>query len=489
MPYVSHQEKDATKKPMYQQLYEAIKTEIENNRLVSGSKLLSIRQMAQEWQVSRNTVEAAYHQLLDEGYVKSKEKSGYYVEDLLADGWAKDVTLEVVKHSARLVNEPDDVVAPARYDFVYGKVDGNVFPLKQWRACMEEAMQFELDRTEAYGEYQGESLLREALVTYVYQARGIRCGVEQIFIGSGTQQLLSLLCQTVFRDKSVVAMEDPGYDQVRHVFHSHEMSVLPIQLDKDGIRLDQLMASKADIAYVTPSHQYPYGMVMSIVRRLQLIAWANETGAYLIEDDYDGEFRYGTKPIPALKALDNNERIIYFGTASKVLLPSLRISYMILPQSLVTQYQEIWKKYLQTAPRVIQYALALFLQKGEWTRHIRRMRNLYAKKHRILLQTLTKTMGEQIEIIGSEAGLHILIRIHTTYTEDELIQRARKQDCQVYSIKQYYQHGGQRKNSETSEYPVLLLGFGAIPIEEITPGIEALYKAWWGSESYTSEPS
>ncbi|QDX95055.1 PLP-dependent aminotransferase family protein [Brevibacillus laterosporus] len=470
------------KKPMYQQLYEAIKTDIENNRLVPGSKLLSVRQMAQEWQVSRNTVEAAYHQLLDEGYVKSKEKSGYYVEDLLTDGWTRDLEAGSVEQTNGVVHsEEDSMPLPIRYDFVYGKVDGTAFPVKQWRACMQEAMQSELERTEAYGEYQGEYQLREALATYVYQARGIKCVADQIFIGSGTQQLASLLCQTVFRDKSVVAMENPGYDRVRHVFHQHEFSVQPIQLDEDGIRLDQLLTSKADIAYVTPSHQYPYGMVMSIVRRLQIIAWAKETGAYLIEDDYDGEFRYGTKPIPALKALDDNGRIIYFGTASKVLLPSLRISYMILPQTLVTQYKELWQKYLQTAPRVIQYALALFIQKGEWARHIRRMRNLYAKKHRLLLQSLEKTMGERIEIIGSEAGLHILLRIHTTYTENELITRASQRGCQVYSIDQYYQRKeGQQENLDKSEYPVLLLGFGAIPVEEITAGVEELHKAWWG---------
>ncbi|WP_232696977.1 MocR-like pyridoxine biosynthesis transcription factor PdxR [Brevibacillus daliensis] len=474
--------------PLYQRLYGYIRREIEQGKLKAGDKLPSVRQMAKEYEISRNTVETAYLQLLEEGYLISKQKSGYYVEHLQPD-WFERKGSE--RGKAEQSEEPQEkqqdkqqdkqqACSPDKqgierptYDFIYGETDRDAFPYQEWRSCVQEAIRWEETEGGTYdNNVFGELELREQFADYLYRARGITCQPDEIIIGSGTQQLLMVLCQTIGKDKPVLGMEEPGYDRIRYVFQNHGCQVVPITLDTEGMRVNELMKSNAQLAYVTPSHQYPYGMVMPIQRRMQIIEWAKQTGGMIIEDDYDSEYRYVGKPIPALKGLDEEGAIIYMGTCSKLLLPSLRISYMVVPHQVIRENKQAFRQYLQTVPRFLQIALALFMKKGEWDRHIRRMRTRTKKKHQLLIQALQNELGEKIEIIGSEAGLHLLVQVKTKDTENELIQKALAHGVKVYSIQSY------RTKPTESSYPVCLLGFGAMPLDRIEEACGALGRAW-----------
>ncbi|WP_078412734.1 MocR-like pyridoxine biosynthesis transcription factor PdxR [Priestia abyssalis] len=454
--------------PLYVQLYEHIKRDIMNGTLHTGIRLPSIRNLAHHLHISRNTVETAYQQLLAEGYIVSKPKSGMYVNELDLDIIQQKTPPSPSLHETSCSNPSPDLI-----DFEYGSVDMSAFPMNLWKKYSNQAYKQEMKELTSYGHHKGEYLLRKEIAAYLYQARGVDCSPEQIIITSGTQHSLNLLCETVFKNYDHFAIENPGYDRARYVFENHGFRVTPISLDKDGLSIKHLRTSRANIVYVTPSHQYPQGMVMPFNRRLELLQWAEETNGYIIEDDYDGEFRYEGKPIPALKELDQHEAIIYLGTFSKMLLPSLRISYIVLPQRLVQTHDALFEAYISTVPRVIQYTLYFFMKDGEWDRHVRRMRLLYQKKHRLLVDSLIGYFGENVEIIGDKAGLHLLIKMDTLLTEKELIEKAEKFGVHVYSIDKY------RLFPETEEKPLLLLGFSQIPIAQIEEGIKRLKEAWF----------
>lgn len=456
--------------PLYVQLYEQIRRDIMNGTLDKGSKLPSIRNLAHHLQISRNTVETAYQQLLAEGYIISKPKSGMYVNELELDIIRRKAPPSPSLHEASCSDPSPDVI-----NFEYGSVDMSAFPMKLWKKYSNQAYKQEMKELTSYGHHKGEYLLRKEIASYLYQARGVYCSPEQIIITSGTQHSLNLLCETVFKGYDHFAIENPGYDRARYVFENHGFRVTPIFLDKDGLSVENLKACGANIVYATPSHQYPRGMVMPFNRRLELLQWAEETNGYIIEDDYDGEFRYEGKPIPALKELDQHESIIYLGTFSKMLLPSLRISYIVLPQRLVRTHDFLFEAYISTVPRVIQHTLYSFMKDGEWDRHVRRMRLLYQKKHRLLVDSLMGYLGEKVDIIGDKAGLHLLIKINTPFTEKELIEKAETSGVRVYSIDKY------RRYPDKEEKPLLLLGFSQIPIDQIEEGVKRLKEAWFSS--------
>jgi GntR family transcriptional regulator/MocR family aminotransferase len=452
--------------PLYIQLYDHLKRDIVTGTLTNGSKLPSIRTLSQHLQVSRNTVETAYQQLLAEGYIISRPKSGMYV---------KDLELDVIRTKSVPVPEAlepsSPSPSPSLIDFQYGNVDMSTFPMRLWKKYSNEAYNREMEEPKSYGHHKGEYMLRKEIASYLYQARGVVCSPEQIILTSGTQQSLNLLCQTVFKHFRCMAIENPGYDRARYVFEHHGFDVAPVPLDKDGLSVEALKSSKANIVYVTPSHQYPLGMVMPFNRRLELLQWAADTGGYIIEDDYDGEFRYEGKPIPALKELDQHESIIYLGTFSKMLLPSLRISYLVLPQRLVQAYDALFSTYISTVPRVIQHTLCAFMKDGEWDRHVRRMRLLYQKKHRLLVDSLTRYLGERATVVGEKAGLHLLIQLDTCLTEKELLEKAEGAGVRIYSTGKYWLLPEKEKRP-------LLLGFSQISIDQIEEGVKRLREAW-----------
>ena len=452
--------------PLYHQLYEYIKKEIVSSRVEVNDKLPSIRSLAAYLNVSRNTVDMAYQQLLAEGYVESKPKSGLYVTNTRFDLLQTDRKPTVFLH-------PHSETKSCTCDFRYGKVDSRLFPLNEWKKRYNESLQTYREALFTYQESQGEESLREEIATYLYQSRGVVCSKHQIVIGAGTQQSLSLLAQMLKQSIRDIAFENPCYDGASFVFKQHGFSLKPVSLNSKGINIQELYDSQTRAVYVTPSHQFPYGMIMSVSRRIELLEWANDCNGFIIEDDYDGEFRYKGSPIPSLQSLDSNGRVIYTGTFSKSFMPSLRISYLVLPEVLLKTYHEQrFSLYEQAVPTLHQQTLGLIMKNGEWNKHLRRVRTAYQLKHSTLLAALQKEFNENITISGELAGLHILVRVHNDMNEQQLINAARKQDVSVYGTSRYW------LTEVPKQKPHILLGFGSLGREEIEEGIKRLKKAW-----------
>jgi GntR family transcriptional regulator / MocR family aminotransferase len=451
---------------LYIQLYQFFRTEIEGGRIPAGYKLPSIRQLSQQLNVSRNTVENSYQQLIAEGYVESKPKSGLVVLPL------EELQFERTKNRTVLKNDTNHASPKVIFDFQYGDIDLECFPYKLWRKCMMDAMDEHKQEIFAYGDKKGLQGLREEIADYLYHARGVDCSADQIVLCSGTQSSIMLLCQLLSLNQELVAVEDPGYDGVRTVFENFSSKVVPISLESDGLNLEELANSKAKICYVTPSHQFPLGMILSIQKRLKLLHWANHTGTYIIEDDYDGEFRYQGLPIPSLASLDSFNRVVYLGTFSKAFLPAARISYLVLPDILLQKYNRHFQHYNQAISPIIQEALYLFMKNGHFTRHIRKMRKIYHEKHKTLLSAIEDFFGDQVQVIGQKAGLHILLQFQNINVY-QLVEKAEEKGVKIYLTEKFTMNS----DGDNWNQPVLL-GFGGMNEEKIKNGIQLLSEVW-----------
>ncbi|AGX04231.1 transcriptional regulator (GntR family) protein [Bacillus sp. NRRL B-14911] len=445
--------------PLYVQLYQYIKSEIESGKIKPGEKLPSIRRFSQFLDVSKNTVEEAYQQLLAEGYAESRPKSGIIVNKL------DEFPLKQEKEQLPVILKAE--LEKPKIDFQYGHIDAVAFPARRWKNALSEAA-FDLSLLQ-YGDKQGQFSLRRELTGYLYRSRGIECTPEQIIITSGTQNSISVIMSILELRGEVIAMENPGYDGVGKVLLHQGGIVEPVTVEEDGISVEELAEKRAKAVYVTPSHQFPLGMVLSINKRLKLLKWAAETGGYIVEDDYDSEFRYQGQPIPPLKSLDPNDRVIYLGTLSKSFLPAARLSYIVLPPALMAGYKRDFSLYSQPVSPIIQEAAARFMKEGDFDQHIRKMRVLYQAKHKVLLESVSSMMEHKAAVIGQKAGLHILIKLEGRKSE-ELAAKAAKKGVKVYPANQYWA-GGEGDD-------LIMLGFGGLSPEEIAEGIKLLSEAW-----------
>ncbi|MDQ0859488.1 PLP-dependent aminotransferase family protein [Bacillus sp. V2I10] len=457
--------------PIYVQLYQYIKQKIEDGDIPEGALLPSIRNLSGHLKISKNTVEGAYQQLLAEGYVASKSRVGLIVLPL--EQPALSPSLQRIKYKSKV--PMDNKEETFEYDFKYGDIDVNSFPIRIWKRCLTQALTDEPEQLTSPGERQGDVGLRKELMNYLFQSRGVVCSVDQIVICSGTQHAISLILQLLSNGDRSVAMENPSYDGAQSVFNNHGWSIKPIRLKKDGIDIEQLKKVEAKVAYITPSHQFPYGMVLPIQKRLLLLEWANQNSSFIIEDDYDSEFRYQGQPIPSLKALDSKDNVIYLGTFSKSFSPAVRVSYIVLPQSLMDAYNHMYGNYYQSVPSIIQKGLYILMNEGHFTSHIRRMRKIYDNKHQTLVNALNEYMGKRIEIIGQKAGLHLLIRVKNRSTK-ELVKQAKKVGVKVYDPTFYCLNEREIKPS------LIMIGFGGVSEERIDKGIKLLQKAWFPNE-------
>ncbi|UOE58529.1 PLP-dependent aminotransferase family protein [Priestia filamentosa] len=461
------------KEPLYLQLYEYLRKEIQKGNIPPHSKLPSQRNLANHLSLSRNTINTAYQQLVTEGYVRNEERKGLFVEEIKNEMLLTEPYSPGIRETTNNeLNAYEGKSIKMKYDFKYGDIDLTHFPFKLWRQLTLKSLAHEQDHLLLYGHPQGELELRKYIARYLYQSRGVECSENQIIIGAGTQYLLSMLCKIVGREL-VYGIEEPGYNRVRFIFKEYGQVVKPIPLDQNGINVTHLKDSKVKVVYVTPSHQFPLGMVMPVSRRLELIEWAKETGGYIIEDDYDSEFRYEGKPIPSLQSLDSNGKVIYMGTFAKSLIPSLRLSYMVLPSKLLIEYNKHFIGYAQTVSRLHQHTLKLFIETGQWSRHLNKVRNIYKKKHNALLTAIRAHMDGKVKVMGSGAGLHVLLEPKNNMTERELIDKAREQGVLVYPVSTFYD---QRSHQE---YPQILLGFAGLDENGINEGVQLLSKAWF----------
>lgn len=452
---------------LYIQLYHYLKEEIQNENIPANAKLPSQRILAKHLSISRNTVDSAYQQLLVEGFIRSEPRKGLFVEKFQNIQFApyrpSYILPEITNNQ-----EAEEII----YDFRLDGIDLELVPATLWKKLMSSSLQKDSSQLYLNGDQQGEYELRKQIASYLFQSRGVYCQADQIVIAGGTQYLLTLLCSLLGRNITY-AVEEPGFHRAREVLKNENVNVISIPLDAHGIDLNKLKASDAKVAYLTPSHQFPTGSIMPITRRMTLIEWANTNESFIIEDDYDGELRYLGRPIPSMQGLDKNHRIIYLGTFSRSLFPSICVSYMVLPKPLISSYKEKFSAYKQTIPRIHQHTLAKFLETGYFGQHINRIRTAYKRKYETLIASISNTMGNKVEIHSSESGLHILLSPLNHMTETDLILSAKKEYVQVYPTSVYYTTSLWKKN------PTILLGFGSLSLEEIEKGIEQLNKAWF----------
>lgn len=457
--------------PLYEQIYTHIKKEIRNGSIAYQSKLPSTRNLSAHLQVSRNTIDMAYSQLQSEGYIESKNKSGYYVCQIAEMiNFNNPTTTYNTSHTK---TEPT-----YQYNFSPFTIDIHNFPFNTWRKLSKECLNNSNNDLFLLGAKQGDDTFREAIQKYLYESRGVICNKDQILIGAGADYLLQLLSQilqsaaneTTNKQQPKIAMENPTYTQAYRIFSGLGVKTCCIPLDSSGMRIESLKLSQANIAYVTPSHQYPLGIIMPIKRRLALLQWASEdNNRYIIEDDHDSEFRYKGKPIPALQGLDQNGKVIYIGTFSRAIAPAIRVGYLVLPTKLLEIYRNKYNYYTSTVSRIDQSILTSFINEGYFERHLNKMRKCYKNKHDILLQAL-KVFKNSIAIQGEHAGLHLVVTFHVKITEDELIALAAQASIKLYGLKEHF-----ITFDPTNYEPTILLGYANLTEDEIQSGVTALY--------------
>ncbi|RNF38093.1 PLP-dependent aminotransferase family protein [Planococcus salinus] len=461
MDMLMFQLKKDTLQPLYQQLYREIKKAIIDGHISVDTKLPSKRKLADFLDISQTTVELAYGQLVAEGFIESRPRKGFYalpVEELAY----LDIPTEETDVHEQFVYD---------YDFNPGKIDTESFPFSTWRKLAKEVMDEENHHYLLSGHPQGDETLRQEISRYLFQSRGVVCEADQIIIGSGTEQLMPLLIRLL--DKALTyGFENPGYALTHSIFDHHDRKAVPIEVDSEGINISQLEASAVDIAYVTPSHQFPTGSVLSATRRAQLLNWAAaHSQRYIIEDDYDSEFRYTSRPIPALQSMDLSGRVIYISTFSKSLMPSLRIAYMVLPKQLLRAYRQTFLHYSSSVPRMDQQLVSRFMKEGHFSRHLNRMRKLYKRKLEKLVMSLSE-YSPTVTVSGEQAGMHIVLTVHTTFSEQELTERAKQAGIRVFGLQSYDVH------EKRVIPPQIVIGFGGLSEQEIQKGIGQLMDSW-----------
>ena len=459
--------------PMYEQIYRFIREEIRKGNLKAGERLPSSRILSENLKVSRSTVQLAYDQLSAEGYMETVPYKGCFIADTeglfkLEEGQSKTWTEGFLgsKEEERRSEWKGSI------DFSPRGIDLENFPFGVWRKLNRDTLVDDNREIFGAGDPRGEMPLREAIRSYLHSARGVNCRAEQIIVGAGSEYLLMLLSR-VLGDGHRIAMEDPTYKQAYRVLSGQGYPVCPIHMDKYGMRTALLRKSGADVAYVMPSHQYPTGIVMPVKRRQELLNWAYEQeGRYLIEDDYDSEFRYKGMPIPALQGMDQKGRVIYIGTFSKSIAPAIRIGFLVLPPSLLEIYEKKASFYSSTVSRIDQNVLYQFLVKGHYERHLNRMRAVYKGKHDVLLGALKK-LEDRFTIYGEHAGLHVLLKHKQGLEEETLIRLAAEKGVRVYGLSSYFISEDGKQDSST-----LVLGYATLTQEEIEEGAGLLNEAW-----------
>lgn len=462
--------------PLFQQIYSQVRADILSGAIPEGTRLPSIRAMARQMHIGKNTVESAYAQLALEGYVSARPGSGYTVNSIYGIIPSTDFG------PAKNFPAPSGAGEQARqetfkYDFSYENSDGSTFPAAIWRKLTAEILS---DGTKSgyaaemhrYGTAGGYMPLRRQLAAYLYQSRGVRCAPEQVILCSGLQPSIMVILRLLQAECRMVALEDPGYDGARAVYECFAMPVVSVPVDAGGMDLAVLTGSLARLAHIAPSHQFPTGVVTSISRRMELLQWAVENNAFIIEDDYDSELRYNGRPIPSMQSIDHGGRVIYLGTFSKVLSPGMRMSYMVLPPHLHDRFNSIFASFQCTVPWLEQAVLHRFMADGHWEKHLRKLCLFKKKKHDVFVNTVNFLWGDNVRIHGHNAGLHILLEMVDGPDENELTARAKAVGIRVYPASRFW------ANKTRCPKNCLFLGYGMLSETDIISALNALKKAW-----------
>lgn len=456
------------KEPLYEQLYKYIRNDILQGVLASGKRLPSKRSLAENLDVSVITVEQAYHQLSAEGYIFSRARCGYFVSEIENNKLSEEITYK----------DTDSERKNYKYEFRMNTTDTEYFPFSTWakilKFVLSEKDKMLLEKTGVKGVYE----LRCQIAEYLRQFRGINASPSQIVTGAGSEYLILLLLQILGRER-VYALENPGYLKVSKILEKNNIKTEKIPLDDNGMIIEKLYLSGADIAHVTPSHHFPLGITMPIGRRQELLRWAEGKQGYIIEDDYDSEFRYTGHPIPALKSLDSKGRVIYLNTFAKSLAPSLRISYMVLPDRLMEIFERDFAFYSNTVSSFEQYTLAYFMKRGHFERYVNRMRVVYKKRCSLICDRITKGKFKNRTIIyGQKEGMHLVLAFKVNMTEEEIAEKAAKRGVLVYPTENFCG----KHFFKSDDFPRILIGFSAIKCEDIEKAFDILEEVIFGRE-------
>ena len=452
---------------LYEYLYKQIKKDILSYTISAGEKLPSKRTLAKNLNISTITVENAYAQLMAEGYIYSVPKSGFYVSDI-----SSKKTPQKTEPSKSDIADTHTTTYFA--DFVNNSTQSNNFPFPTWTKIMREIMSDMSEKLMVRSPSSGVPELRQAISNYLYQFRGINVEPEQIIVGAGTEYLYGLIIQLLGQDKTY-AIEDPGYQKISKIYDANKVKSVHIGMDESGIDIKTLESSGADILHISPSHHFPTGIVTPISRRYEILSWASKSpDRYIIEDDYDSEFRLLGKPIPSLQSIDVLDKVIYMNTFSKSLSSTIRISYMVLPKPLIAKYNRELSFYSCTVSNFEQYTLARFIEAGHLEKHINRMRNYYRGQRDAILEAIKSQPDFHLTTIKEEnSGLHFLLEVNTKLPDETLISKAKGNGINISCLSQYYY-----QKDRTKEHTIIInySGLDKIHIEE---AIKRLYKSLW----------
>ncbi len=469
-------------RPLHRQIYNAFRSTIVARNLNSGQQIPSTRALAAELGISRIPVLTAYEQLLAEGYFETRVGAGTFVSTSLPERVAPSERRSAspappVSGPRRLARA--SLLLPPYKRFPWSRRQGafsagqpalDAFPVKVWANLVARHARNPLVPSLGYGDPLGLEQLRKVIAVYLRTARGVRCEPQQIMIVSGSQQALDLSMRVLLNVGSSVWVEEPGYWLARHILTAAGCRVVPIPVHAEGLDVAAGIrrCRTARAALIAPSHQYPLGVTMSASRRLQLLHWARTAGSWIIEDDYDSEYRYESNPIASLQGLDDTSRVIYIGTFSKVLFPALRIGYLVLPPDLVDHFLSMRHAMDVSPPHLYQAVLADFIAEGHFSRHLRRMRFLYSERRSILVDSLRSEFGSFLQIIGDMAGMHLTVTIPNSFDDNELSLRAAQESLWLWPLSPSYagkplHHG-------------FILGFGSTAVADIPSAVQHLHK-------------
>jgi GntR family transcriptional regulator/MocR family aminotransferase len=475
-------------KPLHRQVYDAYRAMILSRNLGAGQLIPSTRALAAELNISRIPVLTAYAQLLAEGYFEARVGAGTFVCSALPDQVAADERREaqtpatrprgkrVATRAARRVAKRTTQVP--RYGvvpwlrglgaFSVSQPAYDEFPFQIWSSLMMRHGRNPQTHSLHYGGPMGSERLREAICTYLRTARGVHCEPAQVMIVSGSQQALDVSARALLDEGSAAWVEEPGYWLTRHVLKAAGCKIVLVPVDAEGmdVAAGVRKCRTARAAFVAPSHQFPLGATMSAARRLQLLRWAERAGAWIIEDDYDSEYRYGSMPIAALQGLDENARVVYVGTFSKTLFPALRMGYMVIPKDLVDAFVTIRHAMDLGTPYLYQAVLADFIEEGHYARHIRRMRLLYGERRAALVESIRKEFEGKLEVLGAEAGMYVAVKLPRGFRDVQMAHKAAKEKLWVAPLSPAYQGKDAR--------PGFILGFGSTPAEKMGQEVRRL---------------
>jgi GntR family transcriptional regulator/MocR family aminotransferase len=466
-------------RPLYKQIYDAYRDMIVAGSLGSGQQVPSTRALAAELRISRIPVLTAYAQLLAEGYFEARMGSGTFVcsslPDQLASNPSRATRLSDVLSGSRSVGRRT-LLLPRYQRLPWLRGLGafsaqpafDHFPFQLWSRLVMRHCRSPHASALQYGGPLGSEQLRNAICTYLRTARAVHCGPEQVMIATGSQQALEISARVLLDTGSPAWVEEPGYWLTRHVLIAVGARLVPVPVDGEGMDVSAgiKLCRKARAAFVAPSHQFPLGATMSASRRLQLLDWAQSSGSWIIEDDYDSEYRYASMPIASLQGLDHNSRVIYIGTFSKTLFPALRLGYVVIPPDLVDRFTAVRHSMDLGSPHFYQAVLTDFINEGHFARHIRRMRLLYSERRTALVQCLCKEFGSTLEIMGAEAGMHMAVIPPKGFRDLEIANKAAIEKLWLWPLSPSYLGKHSRQG--------FILGFGSTPAAEMPQAVRRL---------------